>query len=246
MRLDDTRAVVIGASSGIGRAIAEAYDSTGARVAIAARSVDTLEDIAESADTEMIALECDVTDPESVDSAIESAVDAFGGLDVVVNSAGVILRSDMVDTSEAEMEWVVDVNLKGMMRVAKAAIPHLAETNGTFIPVSSQLGEVGVEGVSVYCGTKGGINNLTRQLAIQYAEEGVRINALAPGIVGTDMNEEVRSENDEWEEKKAEQIPLGRIGTPKEIAGPAVFLASNESRYMTGHVLVVDGGYLAQ
>lgn len=245
-RLDGQRAMVIGASSGIGRAIAEAYADEGAQVAIASRSTDVLKDIAAGANGEMVPVECDVRETASVENAVDAAVDALGGLDIAVNSAGVIVRGDMLETDDEEMEWVVDVNLKGMMRVARAVLPELAATGGTFIPVSSQLGEVGVEGASVYCGTKGGINNLTRQLAVEHADDGVRVNALAPGVVKTEMNEAVRESNEEWEREKRANIPLDRLADPDEIAEPAVFLASSSSSYMTGHVLVVDGGYIAQ
>lgn len=245
-RLVDQRALVVGASSGIGRQIAEAYNEEGARVAIASRSTDTLEKIASDANGEMVPIECDVRDTASVENTVDRALDALGGLDIVVNSAGVISRADMISTNDEDMDWVVDVNLKGMMRVARAVLPELVATNGVFIPVSSQLGEVGVEGASVYCGTKGGINNLTRQLAVEYADDGVRVNALAPGVVKTEMNDDVRESNDEWEQEKATKIPMNRLATPDEIAGPAIFLASSASSYMTGHVLVVDGGYIAQ
>lgn len=245
-RLDGQRAMVVGASSGIGRAIAEAYVDEGARVAIASRSTDVLEDLAAKMDEETVPIECDVQETTSVESAVDAAVDALGGLDVAVNSAGVIARGNLLETDNEDMEWMVDVNLKGMMRVAKAVLPELVATEGTFIPVSSQLGEVGVEGASVYCSTKGGINNLTRQLAVEHAEDGVRVNALAPGVVKTEMNEDVRESNEEWEKDKRALIPLNRLADSGEIADPAVFLASDASSYMTGHVLVVDGGYIVQ
>ena len=240
------RAVVVGASSGIGRAIATEFDAEGAHVAVLSRSLETLTEMAAEAETEMVALKCDVSETASVDRAIERVLEEFGGIDVVVNSAGVIARSSLTETSDDVLEQVVDVNLQGMMRVARASLPALIESEGTFIAVSSQLGEVGVKGAGVYCATKGGINNLTRQLAVEYAEDGVRVNTLAPGIVTTAMNEAVREEDEEWESKKARAVPLGRLATPEEIAEPAVFLASDSSRYMTGHTLVVDGGYIAK
>ncbi len=240
------RAVVVGASSGIGRAIATEFDAEGAHVAVLSRSLETLTEMAAAAETEMVAIECDVSETASVDRAIERALEEFGGLDVVVNSAGIIARSSLTETSDDVLAQVVDVNLQGMMRVARASLPALIESEGTFIAVSSQLGEVGVKGAGVYCATKGGINNLTRQLAVEYAEEGVRVNTLAPGIVTTAMNEAVREEDEEWESRKEKAVPLGRLATPEEIAEPAVFLASDSSRYMTGHTLVVDGGYIAK
>lgn len=244
-RLTSKRALVVGASSGIGREIAETFAREGATVALAARSIDVLEDIAADIGDGAIALECDVRETDHVDAAVDSAVKAFGGLDVVVNSAGVIDRNDVLTMEDDDMEWVVDVNLQGMLRVARAAIPVLVESEGTLINVSSQLGEVGVEGASAYCATKGGINNLTRQLAVEYADEGVRVNALAPGVVKTEMNRAVRENSPEWEDEKSENVPLGRLAEPEEVAAPAVFLASNGASYMTGHIMIVDGGYIA-
>lgn len=244
-RLEDQRTLVVGPSRGIGRAIAEAYDAEGAAVALAARSIDELKRIAAEMN-DAVALACDVRDRSQVDDAVAEAVDRFGGLDVVVNNAGVMLRRGIVETSDEEMERILDVNLKGQMRVARASIPALAESEGTLVNVSSQLAEVGVENASVYCASKGGINNLTRQLAVQHADDGVHVNALAPGVVKTSMNADLRSKNPDWAAEKREQIPVDRLGEPEEIAGPAVFLASDEASYVTGHVLVVDGGYVAE
>lgn len=244
-RLAGERALVVGASRGIGRAIAEAYDAEGASVALAARSVDTLERLADDME-DAVAVACDVRDSDQVDDAVDCAADAFGGLDIVVNNAGIMLRREIAETSDEEMDRILDVNLKGQMRVARAAIPALVESEGALVNVSSQLGEVGVENASVYCASKGGINNLTRQLALQHAEDGVRVNALAPGIVETSMNADLRADDSEWVAEKRRSIPLDRLGTPDEIAGPAVFLASDEASYVTGHVLVVDGGYVSE
>lgn len=245
-RLEDKNTFITGASRGIGRAIAERFAAEGASVALAARSYDRLEELSDSINGEAVPLEVDVRNTDEVEAAVAEAIEALGPLDVVVSNAGVIHRADLVSTADEDMERLVDVNLQGTMRVARAAVPELAETEGSLVNVSSQLGEVGVEGASVYCATKGGINNLTRQLAVEYAEDGVNVNALAPGVVKTPMNEEIRSEDPAWVEAQRERIPLDRIATTEEIVGPAVFLASDESDYMTGHVLVVDGGWLAR
>jgi len=241
-RLGNTRALVTGSSRGIGRAITERYLAEGASVALLARSVDRLETITEGTDGRAIAIECDVRETADVDRAVERAVTAFGGLDVVVNNAGVFVRSPIGELDDDAMEWVVDVNLKGYLRVARATIPVL-EDGGTLINVSSQLASAGVPDASAYCATKGAIDNLTRQLAVECAEDGVRVNGLAPGVVDTEMTPD---DDVEWEAEKRRNIPLNRIATPKEIAGPAVFLASSDASYLTGHVLVVDGGYLAR
>jgi len=241
--LNETRALVTGASRGIGRAIAQRYLSEGASVAALARSVDRLESITAGTDAEPLPLECDVRKTDDVNRAIERAIEEFGGLDVVVNNAGVFVRSSIGELDDDAMERVIDVNLKGYLRVARASISALSDTNGTLINVSSQLGSVGVPDASVYCATKGGIDNLTRQLAVECAEDGVRVNGLAPGVVDTAMTPD---DDEEWEAQKRAMIPLDRIASPDEIAAPAVFLASDDASYLTGHVLVVDGGYLAQ
>lgn len=245
-RLGDARALVIGASSGIGRAIATTYADEGAAVVVAARSTDTLAELAVATDGIIGSVPCDVRETSSVDAAVSDAADMLDGLDVVVNSAGVIVRADVIATDDDDLEWVIDVNFAGMVRVARAAMPELIASGGTLILVSSQLGEVGVENASVYCGTKGGINNLARQLAVEYADDGVRVNALAPGVVKTPMNAAPRAANDRWEVERRKRIPLDRLATPTDIAGPAVFLASEEASYITGQVLTVDGGYTAQ
>ncbi|MEF8774687.1 MAG: SDR family oxidoreductase, partial [Halobacteriales archaeon] len=147
---------------------------------------------------------------------------------------------------DGTMERVLDVNLAGTMRVSRATIPHLMRSAGTLVNVSSQLSRGAVPGVSVYTASKGGVSSLTRQLAVEHARDGVRVNALAPGIVDTDMTRAARGENPNWEADRLERIPMNRLGEPTDIAGPAVFLASDEAAYVTGHVLVVDGGYLAR
>jgi NAD(P)-dependent dehydrogenase (short-subunit alcohol dehydrogenase family) len=245
-RLAGKRALVVGASRGIGRGIVRAYVEEGAEVALASRSINDLERIAAELGEDAIAVECDVRETDSVEAAVDTAVEAFGGLDVVVNSAGVIVRDEMTATTDSDLEFVTEVNFEGMMRVARAALPELLASEGTFVIVSSQLGEVGVQGASAYCATKGGINNLARQLAVEYGDRGVTVNALAPGIIKTEMNSDVREEDPGWESRKAANVPLGRLGEVEDVTGPAVFLASDESSYLNGHVLVVDGGYIAQ
>ncbi|MDY6765189.1 MAG: SDR family oxidoreductase [Halobacteria archaeon] len=244
-RLQDKRAFVTGASSGIGRAIAKEYASEGAKVALASRSVDKLAGISETIGKGVYAVECDVRKSESVNGAVQEAVDRMGGLDVVVNNAGVLVRDDIVSTPDDDMEYVIDTNLKGVIRVARETIPELKKTEGTLINISSVSGQSGTPNLGVYVATKGGVDALTRQLAVEYGGENVRVNAIAPGTIKTPMNEEVREKNPDWEEKREEAVPLGRLGTPDDIAGPAVFLASDEAKYITGHVLVVDGGALA-
>lgn len=245
-RLDGKRALVVGASRGIGRAIAERYVEEDAAVALAARSHDELERIADTVDGDAIAVECDVREAESVNRAVERAVETFGGLDAIVNSAGVVTREAMVDARDEDIVRVVDVNLVGAMRLARAGIPELIETGGTLVHVSSEAGQRGVSGLPAYCASKGGLDALTRQLAIDYAADGVTVNAIAPGTTKTPINEPVRKRDPEWETRRAANIPLGRLAEPDDMTGAAVFLASDEARHVTGEILAIDGGTTAQ
>jgi len=238
-------ALVTGAGSGIGRAIAEAYAREGARLGLLDQSREAVESVAASLETETVVLECDVRETAAVERSVEELLGALDGLDVVVNSAGIIDHAALVEAGEEDIERVLDVNLRGMMRVARTTLPALKEREGTLINVTSQLSEVAIREAPAYCASKGGANNLTRQLAIEHAADGVRVNALAPGITKTGMTES-QCEDDAWVADRLDRIPLGRFADPAEIADPAVFLASDEARYVTGHVLVVDGGYVVR
>ncbi|MCU4751431.1 SDR family oxidoreductase [Halobacteria archaeon AArc-curdl1] len=245
-RLAGKRALVVGASRGIGKAIARTFANEGADVAMAARSIDVLEDLSNNIAGDSIALQCDLRETEAVNRTVEQAVEEFGGLDVIVNTVGVLTRGKVTDASDEDFEYVVDVNVLGMLRLARAGIPELAETDGTLITISSEAAEKGVPDLPAYCATKGATNTLTKQLAIDYSDDNVRVNAISPGTTKTSMNEEVRQTDPEWEEIRKSGIPLGRLGTPDDMAGAAVFLASDEASYITGEIIAVDGGSTAQ
>lgn len=239
-RLRGRAALVVGASRGIGAHVAERFADEGADVAVAARTVDELERVADRIDG--VAVPCDLREEASVEEAVEDTLDAFGRLDVVCNSAGAITRGPIHETAAKEMHRVLEVNLVGAMYLAKAAMPALTETEGTLLNVSSEAGERGIEDLPVYCASKGGLNTLTRQLAIEYSEEGVTVNAIAPGTTKTSMNAEVRATDPTWLEERREAIPLGRVGEPEDVAGLAAYLASDEADYITGEVVHIDGG----
>lgn len=244
--LDGKRVLVTGASRGIGQAIAEAFGEVNADVALFSRSRDRLEAVADGLDGETVVTAGDVRDTESVNECVDMVVDAFGGLDVVVNNAGIVTRGDLADTPDEDIDRVVDVNLRGVMRVARATLPALEESAGAMVNVSSIAADRGIEGLSSYSASKGGVSSLTRQLAVEYADRGVRVNAIVPGTIKTPANEEVRRTDPEWAETRRAQIPIGRLGEPADVADPAVFLASEQARYVTGQALPVDGGVMAR
>lgn len=242
-RLDGTAALVVGASRGIGEHVAERFADEGADVAVAARTESDLAAVAERIDG--IAVPCDLADEASVEAAVARTVEAFGRLDVVCNSAGVIARGPIHETPAEEMHRVIDVNLVGPMYLAKAAMPELIDTGGTLLNVSSEAGERGIENLPAYCASKGGLNTLTRQLAIEYSDENVTVNAIAPGTTKTSMNEAVRETDPTWLEERRAAIPLGRVGDPEDVAGLAAYLASEEADYVTGEIVHIDGGTTA-
>jgi len=260
MQLEDRAAIVTGGSSGIGRSIALEFAREGADVCVAdvrhdPKDVEETEPTAEKAADlpgEAIFRETDVTDPGSVQSTVADAADAFGGLDVLVNNAG-IARDGMVhEASEDDWHDVVEVNLSGAYRCAKAAMPHIRESeHGRVINVASQMGFVGFGESAAYCASKGGLVNLTRQMAVDYSPEGVTVNGICPGPIKTSMTRD-ESNDAAWYEDESkldqyeEMVLTPTIGQPEDIGRAAVFVASEDARFMTGHNLVIDGGYVAK
>ncbi|GAA0669086.1 SDR family oxidoreductase [Natronoarchaeum mannanilyticum] len=243
--LSDKSAFVVGASRGIGRAIAEEYAARGADIAAVARSEPALEELAASLPTRCVPIECDVRDDEAVERAATTAVDALGTIDVGVNSAGTIARGRLHEADEDDLTGVIDVNLLGALRVSKHLLPALMETEGTLIHVSSEAGSVGVPELPAYCASKGGLHAAVRQLAVDYGPDGVSVVAIAPGTTKTSMNEEVRERDPSWVDERAAGVPYGRLGEPEDISDLAAFLARDRSDYLTGEVIHVDGGSTA-
>jgi NAD(P)-dependent dehydrogenase (short-subunit alcohol dehydrogenase family) len=248
-RLADRVAVVTGASSGNGRAIARRFAAEGAAVTVAdvrkeprLGGTPTHELIAE-AGGEALFVETDVSSVGDLRHAVAETVSAFGSLDVMVNNAGVERQLPVVEASEEDYTWLMDINLKGVYFGSQVAIEEMQTqaAGGVVINMSSIAGIRGLENSSLYCTSKGGVTNLTRQLAVEQGEHGIRVNALNPGFIETAMT----MEDGETADGILEQTPLGRAGQPEEVADAAVFLASDESSFVTGHNLVLDGGFTA-
>lgn len=252
MRLAGKVALITGAGSGIGRATAEAFAREGASVVVAGRRVQPLDEVVSairSTGGSAIAASGDVGDAADAEGLVAATVDAFVRIDVLVNNAGQELVGNVLDTSEEWWDRVQATNLKGVFLVSKAALPHmLRHKQGSIINVASQLAFVGAKNFAAYTASKGGVVNLTRSMALDYAEQGIRVNALCPGAVDTPL---LRRQFEDREGPQgtlhdlARLHPMGRLGRPEEIAPAAVFLASEESSFMTGGSLVIDGGYTA-
>jgi NAD(P)-dependent dehydrogenase (short-subunit alcohol dehydrogenase family) len=262
MELEKRTALVTGGSSGIGRAIALEFAREGANVAVGDVR-ESPKDVGESIATadrireigpEALYRETDVTDPDQVDRLVAETVETFGGLDILVNNAGISRDGRVHDTSEQDWQDIVDVNLSGAFRCAKAAMPHLLESeHGRVINVASQMGFVGMPESAAYCATKGGMVNLTRQMALDYSGDGVTVNGICPGPIKTSMSREGSADDPKaWYEDEdelahyEEQVLTPAIGEPEDVGRAAVFVASDDARFMTGHNLVIDGGYVAK
>ena len=248
-RLSGTAALVTGASSGNGRAIALRFAEEGASVTVA----DVREDprLGGEPTHELIAaaggdaqyVETDVTDVDALRAAVQATVDEYGSLDVMVNNAGVERQLPIEEATEEDFAWLMDINLKGVYFGCQAAIEQMLDQadGGSIVNMSSIAGIRGLANSSLYCTSKGGVTNLTRELAVEHGENDIRVNALNPGFIETAMT----MEDGETASGILDQTPLGRAGQPDEVADAALFLASDESSFVTGHNLVMDGGFTA-
>jgi NAD(P)-dependent dehydrogenase (short-subunit alcohol dehydrogenase family) len=240
--------VVTGATSGIGRAAAEAFGREGAAVLVVGRAQPTVADVvAGIANAGGRAQPCvaDITKDDAPARIVRGAVDAFGGIDVLVNAAGIIATATLEATTDESWDRMMNVNLRAPFRLMRAAAPHLAERRGSIVNVSSVNGLRSFPGVLAYNVSKAGVDQLTRCVALELAPLGVRVNAVNPGVTVTNLHR--RSGMDETKyaaflERSRETHPLGRPGQPQEVASLILFLASDRAGWMTGETIPIDGG----
>lgn len=249
-RIDNRIALITGGARGLGRVMATALAEAGANIAITGRTLascqQTATEISAATGRKCQAYEADVTRTADVERLLSSAEADFGRVDILVNNAGTNIRGPIEQLTEADWDTVLDTNLKGPFLCARAFGPRMVQRGwGRVINLGSVLGVIALPGRAPYASSKAGIINLTRVLALEWAGTGVTANAICPGAFGTEMNRQLLDDPVKYQEF-VKRIPMGRWGEPEELAGAAVFLASDAASYVTGSSLFVDGGWTAR
>src|ERR1700754_3519248 len=244
--LSGRTALVTGASTGIGKKVAEAYLQAGAEVAIAARHSEVLETVAAElapVGGRVVPISCDVTQPDQVNRMVDQVIAELGGIDIAVCNAGIINLKAMLDMSPEEFQAIQDTNVTGVFLTAQAAARAMVSQGrgGVIINTASMSGHIinVPQPAGHYCTSKAAVIQLTKALAVELAPHNIRVNSVSPGYIRTELVEPLAEYHRLWEPK----IPLGRIGRPEELVGLYVYLASDASSYMTGSDVVIDGGY---
>jgi len=248
MSFNGKTVIVTGSTSGIGRAAAEAFGRKGASVVLVGRQEDVLTDVAgavRGAGGQTVSCRADVTTADAPERIVKTALDAFGGIDVLVNAAGVIASGTLEATTDEVWDSMMAVNMRAPFRLMRAAAPHLTARKGAVVNVSSVNGLRSFPGVLAYCVSKAGVDHLTRCAAIEMAPLGVRVNAVNPGVTVTNLHRRSGMAEPQYAaflERSKETHPLGRPGQPEEIAALILFLASDRASWMTGETIPIDGG----
>lgn len=249
-RLDGKVVLVIGGSTGIGRATAIAFGQAGATVVIAGRGKDRgkeTEALVQQTGVAALFVETDVTSDQSVRALIDQTVKRFARIDAAFNNAGIEGKiAPLADTTEDDFDTIINTNLKGVYLGLKYQIPQmLKQGGGTIVNTASIGGVIGFPNTAIYCASKHGVIGLTKTVALELAKSNIRVNAIAPGAVQTGLLNRM-SGSEEAAQGVAQAIPIGRVGTPEETAKAVVWLCSDEASYITGHTLVSDGGFTVQ
>lgn len=246
MRLANTVAIISGGGSGIGRAIALAFAREGAQVAVCGRDRKKLDSVAAEIGAACMPIVSDVSIAKQVELAVRMTMQHFGRLTTVVNNAGVLLAGTAESLTDDDWEHTFNINVRGTWLLSRAALPHLREVGGgSIVNIGSVLSLVGARNRVAYAASKAAVLGLTRAMALDHAAENIRVNCICPGMVETEMIAAFNADENARRMRLA-MHPAGRFGQPEDIAGLAVYLASDESRWTTGAAFPVDGGYTGQ
>lgn len=249
-KLENKVAIVTGSSSGIGRAIAIEFASENAKVVLAdinerpRRGGKPTEKILKEKNYDCLFVKTDVTSEKDLNNLVSMAINYYSKIDILVNCAGIYFTKPFIEVSEEDYRRMININLKAVFLASQLVIKQMLQqkSGGCIVNISSLAGLFGRKNESIYCVSKAGVANLTRALAVEFAEENIRVNAINPGIIETSMTTEDESLVDTW----VNDIPLKRIGMPYEVAKVALFLSSEDSSYITGQNIIVDGGLAAK
>ena len=246
--LENKVALVTGGGRGLGRAMALALAKAGADVVVASRTQSQLEKVVkeiQETGVRSLPLVADVSKRQDVQEMVSEVKEKLGRIDILVNAAGVNKRMPSLEVTSELWDQIVEINLKGTFLCCQAVVPYMIkQRSGSIINIASLLSAIGIPSLAPYAASKSGVVGLTRVLAAEWASYGVRVNCIGPGYFRTEMTHSLFADK-EWVSRLLRKIPLGRAGTPEDLAGTVVFLASQASRYITGQVLYVDGGFLA-
>lgn len=248
-RLKGKIGIVTGAGSGIGRASAIALAAEGAQVALVGRRKDRLEEVAREIGDRAFAIPVDLSKTSEISGLLDQTVSRFGGLNFLLNNAGVLHVGNAEQITEEQWDDTFNLNVRSVWLLSRAALPHMRKAGGgSIMNVASALGLVGARNRAAYAPSKGALIQLTKSMAIDHGHENIRVNAICPSFVETELTERILGQVADPAAIRRERTaahPIGRLGRPEDIAGLAVYLASDESSWVTGAVLPVDGGYLA-
>lgn len=248
-KLTNKVAIVTGGMRGLGYAIAINLAKFGANIVIADIEVKDSEKIKKeftNLDKKVFFIKVDVSDSKDVKHMVEDTLNKFGKIDILVNNAGITKRGPALNMNEKDWDRVIAVNLKGVFLCSQAAGKEMIkQKEGKIINIASMLGQIGISNTLSYCASKGGVVQITKALAIEWAKYNINVNAIAPTVFETPLTKPILEQDKEFYNYTIERIPLGRFGKPNDLAGAVVFLASDASDFVTGHILNIDGGWLA-
>jgi meso-butanediol dehydrogenase / (S,S)-butanediol dehydrogenase / diacetyl reductase len=245
MRLKDKTAIITGGGSGIGLATARAFCKEGAKVILFGRRKEKLVSAAKELGDSVLIFQGDMTHNDDLDQLINKTLNNFKGIDILVNSAGLFNGAPLHEISDPQWDEMMDINIRSVFQLTRRVLPiMMAQKSGSIVHISSILGLIAVPGVAAYNVSKGALNQFNRSIAVEYGSYGIRSNSICPGLIETDMTTDLMKDASlmqEW----SKEYPIGRFGKPEDVASACLFLASDESSFITGTVLPVDGGFTA-